>query len=73
MRRAKPLWSTVTLRYTSWDGPEPQPGDVLQTSTGRRYEIREVRGKQLLCQVIPADTVVEGRLFWWRWNGRRRK
>lgn len=64
------LWKRVKLRWLAWDGPLPEPGDVLKTSTGRTYEIIESKGRTLTCRVVPPDTRIEGRLFEWRWSPR---
>lgn len=76
---AAPAGAEVALYYDSpWR--DVQPGDVVQTRTGRRYLVRRVRrqargrhlGRQhLRCEVLPADheldadTVVHP-VFWYR-------
>lgn len=81
MKRA---WDATVLTVNYWSGPEPEPGDGLETSTGRRYLIlrlkfgRPVRGKlgrlrALECVVLPPKTPIEGRIFQWTWSSRRRK
>ena len=36
MKRA---WDPTTLTVNFWNGPDPEAGDGLETSTGRRYLI----------------------------------
>jgi hypothetical protein len=67
----KRVGDLVTLRRAFWDGPEPRPGDELRTSTGRRYLIRQIRGRALDCVVVPLDAELAGQVFWWRWSPRR--
>lgn len=66
----------VKLRALWWDGPLPIPGDMLETSTGRRYLI-DLVGKQrptlaftLRARVVPSDLAVPfgHRLFRWTWT-----
>lgn len=40
MKRA---WDPATLTVLWWYGTEPSVGDVLETSTGRRYQIMRMR------------------------------
>ena len=60
-----------------WYGPPPQPGDGLQTSTGRKYLILKVRAAgskmKLDCLVLPKSETVPGTMFGWEWSPRRRK
>lgn len=67
----KSLWQKIVLTRTFWNGPEPESGDALRTSTGRTYEILKVNGKRLHCRVVPEDTRIEGRVFKWIWNKRK--
>lgn len=68
----KAPWDRVKLTVTSWIGPEPEGGDELHTASGRRYQILEVKPKALICMVLPADAPVQGRVFCWTWNKRKR-
>ncbi|WP_186118284.1 hypothetical protein [Burkholderia gladioli] len=69
-------WDPITLRVESWNAAhQPEGGDELRTTRGRRYQILEVcrRGARitaLKCMVLPVDAVEEGRLFLWTWGGR---
>lgn len=75
----KQPWDPTKLTVNFWDGPEPQPGDGLETSTGRRYLILALKRRRdgslraLECIVLPASESVSGRLFSWSWSPRRRK
>jgi uncharacterized protein (UPF0179 family) len=51
----KALYQTVTITLYDWKSQCPIVGDALQTSTGRTYEITEIRGKRHICRVIPHD------------------
>jgi len=66
----RPLNSIIKLRWTFWVGPLPQSGDGLETRTGRRYLILQVRGHTLHCQVIAPGEAVPGTCFRWQWNAR---
>lgn len=60
----------VTLTRHDWTGPEPEPFDGLRTSTGRQYEILEVKGRKLVCRVMRQGETIEGRTFNWHWTRR---
>lgn len=67
---AAALFTRVKLRTVDPQTPDsPRVGDVLRTQTGRMYEIHEVRGKQYVCMVIPADARLgkSARVFDWQW------
>lgn len=71
----KAPYDPVTLRV-SWATSGPPavvPGDEFKTSTGRRYLVLRIRGKQHHCLVLPDDAPVEGRQWCLTWNCRRRK
>jgi len=70
MKRA---WDHVKLSVLFWHGDKPVAGDELQTRTGRRYQILEVREKALHCMVLPPDEPVQGKVFIWEWASRKRK
>lgn len=53
-----------------WHGAEPVPGDGLQTKTGRRYLILDVRGRTLDCLVLNKDEPIAGTVFEWEWGKR---
>ena len=38
-----------------WDGIPPEAGDCLRTTTGRTYQILEIKGKSLHCVVLAKD------------------
>jgi hypothetical protein len=66
----------VTLTCNHWHGPiPPMPGDWLRTSTGRTYEVVEVRGKRLICRVLPwgSQQPFGVTLYHWEWSKRIRK
>ncbi len=75
----KPPWSRTVLTVNFWTGPEPQSGDGLETSTGRRYLILRVARKRtgelraLECLVLPKNEPIPGRVFEWAWSPRRRR
>ena len=75
----KPPWSRTVLTVNFWTGPEPQSGDGLETSTGRRYLILRVARKRtgelraLECLVLPKNEPIPGRGFEWAWSPRRRR
>lgn len=60
------------LTRSAWYGPEPEPFDVIQTITGRQYEIIEVNGRRLKCRVLhQGATLTDGcKVFNWQWNSR---
>lgn len=62
---------TVRLRRLWWDGPEPRCGDALITRTGRKYLITAIRGKTLECLRLRSGKGLLGRIFRWRWGGRK--
>jgi hypothetical protein len=53
MKRA---WDPAVLSVLWWRGPEPSVGDVLETSTGRRYltECHGVNVEQLAREQLEA-------------------
>lgn len=75
----KRTWDPTTLTVHFWTGIDPNPGDGLETSTGRRYLILRVKRssenkiRALECLVLPKGEPIEGRLFSWVWSPRRRK
>jgi hypothetical protein len=69
----KRAWDQVKFRVSSWVGEPPVPGDEMTTHTGRRYQILEVKPKALVCLVLPAEAPVQGRVFMWEWDKRKRK
>lgn len=69
----KRVGDPTTLSRLWWDGPEPEPGDALETKTGRKYLILKVRGKQLDCMVITKDEKTNGEVFKWEWAKRKSK
>jgi hypothetical protein len=63
----------------SRNGGAPEPGDVLETSTGRRYLIDTICGTTrrrhlLVCVVMhPDDDYPTGAVVWrWKWTTRNR-
>lgn len=66
-----PAWSRVKLRVAFGDVPEPS--DILEFRTGRRYQVLIVRGKTLHCLVLPADAEADGRVLPWEWAPRKRR
>lgn len=71
--RCAPPWSQVKLRVTHGDLPEI--GDELRFRSGRRYQVIAIRGRGLVCLVIPmGDTQpIEGQVLHWQWAPRNRK
>ncbi len=63
----------TVLRRLAWFGPDPDPGDVLETATGRRYRILETRGASLHCVVMRAGETADTRTFRWTWASRRQR
>ena len=82
MKRA---WDLAVLSVLWWGGPDPSIGDVLQTSTGRRYQItrfrlsRPVRGVTTIrafeTVVLPKDAKLEPwqKVHGWQWGKRSRR
>ena len=86
MKRA---WDQAVLTVLWWSGPDPEIGDVLETSTGRRYQITRFRlsrpfkqNGQLRTKVRAFETVVlpKGeplergqKVFRWEWGKRSRR
>lgn len=66
----KSIGDPITLTRAWWDGPEPNTGDILRTTTGRQYAILDVRDKKLDCMVIPKDETTDGQVFDWTWAKR---
>lgn len=81
MKRA---WDKAVLTVLWWHGPDPEIGDVLETSTGRRYLVqrfrlsRPVKGRTKIrafeTVVLPKDDrLPKGtRVFKWQWGKRTR-
>mgnify|MGYP000638561123 CR=1 FL=1 len=73
---AKPAGSPVTLTDHGTAGNPPGPGDVLETSTGRRYLIVDVTGelgrRRLACVVMAADEAApdDAAVYGWTWARR---
>lgn len=79
MKRA---WDQAVLTVLWWHGPDPAVGDVLETSTGRRYLIqrfrlsRPVKGKTKIrafeIVVLPKDLpLIKGtKVHRWVWGKR---
>ena len=73
----KQPWDQVRFRVSHWDTDPPESGDELITARGSRYQILEVkrRGeeiKALVLLVLPKDAPVQGRVFLWTWDKRKR-
>lgn len=66
----------VRLRALWWEGPLPDPGDLMQTSTGRRYLIQQIgprgsgRAFTLRCIIVASDCALPPghKLFRWTWT-----
>lgn len=85
-RKARP-WDRVVLPVHFWSGMEPEPGDTLETTTGRHYLITRLRLSRpvvrdgivrtriaaLECVVLPDDEAVTGTIHQWRWSPRARR
>ena len=70
----KAAWDPVKLRVTH--GAVPDPGDVLQMTSGRLYLVLRIGGTRTLhCMVLPnLDQVDPGTPIWsWQWMPRKRK
>ncbi|WP_431276251.1 hypothetical protein ACQ858_08355 [Variovorax ureilyticus] len=69
----KQAWDPVKLRCC-W-GDVPDPGDVLEMRTGRRYQVLRVRGRTMHCIVLPTThKLTRGtRVLSWRWAPRSRR
>jgi hypothetical protein len=73
-RVPKLVGDRVRLRALWWDGPLPRAGDMLETSTGRRYLIQQVGSTApsftLHCVVVPDDCALPPghKLFRWTWT-----
>lgn len=85
MKRA---WDPAVLTVLWWKGPDPEVGDVLETSTGRRYLIQRfqlskpfmengrIRTKVRAFEtvVLPKGELVEGaKVHRWQWANRNTK
>lgn len=68
--RGAPPWATVRLRV-AW-GDVPPFGAELRTPSGRRYQVVEIRGKQMRCLVLPADAAPGDPVLSWYWSSRRK-
>lgn len=74
----KRIGDEVKLRALWWDGPQPTPGDLLGTSTGRVYLV-ELVGKRrpsgsfsIRCRVAPPDAPIAFGHALWRWTWTRK-
>jgi hypothetical protein len=72
-RRQAAVGDSVVLTCMWSDGDPPEPGDILETRTGRRYLILEVRGRRLACVVVDGQATTTGRILTWAWAGRQRR
>ena len=82
MKRA---WDPAVLTVLWWSGQDPNVGDVLETSTGRRYLItrfrlsRPVNGKTKVrafeTVVLPKDEPLDrgAKVHRWEWGKRTRR
>jgi len=68
----KHAYDSVTLYLKHWAGEPAEIGDELVTSTGRRYEVMNVRGQRHDCIVLPPHAVVTGTQHNMCWNKRRK-
>lgn len=71
MGRAAPPWANVELRVSH--GEVPPVGAELRMTTGRRYQVIEVRGRTLSCIVLPPEAEIQGEVWSWQWTPRPRK
>lgn len=80
MKRA---WDQAVLSVLWWHGPDPEVGDILETSTGRRYLIQRFRlskpvnGRTKIrafeTVVLPKGEQFEGaKVHRWEWGKRSR-
>lgn len=70
----RPPGTLIKLRETVHERALCEPGDILQTSTGRRYEVVEVDGRKIVARVMllrdkPAG---DARFLSWTWDPRRK-
>lgn len=76
MKRA---WDPTVLTVNFWAATKPEPGDGLETTTGRRYLIQSIKWKPdgspkaLHCIVLPKGEPIEGTVHAWLWSARKRK
>lgn len=82
MTAMKRAWDPAVLPVLWWHGRQPEVGDVLQTSTGRRYLIqrfrlsRPVNGQTRIrafeTVVLPKDEPLQKgtKVFMWAWGKR---
>lgn len=78
--RQKLVGDEVKLRALWWEGPLPEEGDRLRTSTGRQYLIVRI-GKQrptgaftLVCRVLPEGYAHNaGTSFAWTWTRKQHR
>lgn len=66
----KPPWSQVTLR---WYGDVPEFGVVMETSTGRRYQVIGIKGRAVQCLVLPPDAPIDGPVMEMYWVKRQKR
>lgn len=71
MGRPAPPWANVQLRVTH--GEVPPVGAELRMSSGRRYQVIDVRGRGLSVIVLPPEAETQGEVWDWRWTPRARK
>lgn len=79
----KAIGASCRMRVLFWNGDDPEPGDELETATGRRYRIDSVRRRRRDGQIGTLDCTVVGnvlslherprRVFRWTWSSRRRR
>lgn len=86
MKRA---WDPAVLTVLFWEGPDPAIGDVLETRTGRRYQITRFRLsrpfkengrtrtkiKAFETVVLPKDAKIEPQqtVHGWQWGKRLKR
>lgn len=79
----KAIGAACRMRVLFWHGDDPEPGDELETPTGRRYRIESVRRRRRDGQIGSLQCTVVGnvlslherprRVFRWTWSSRRRR
>lgn len=69
-----PAGTRLTFRECLHSAALCEPGDVLETATGRRYEVLAVDGKAIRVRVMRiAEQIPAGaRLLYWRWATRKK-
>lgn len=72
----KSAWDQVKFRLSKAqqdpEAPRPDIGDEMRSCTGRRYQILRITKKSVTCLVLPKDAEVQGKVWRWEWNGRKR-